>query len=200
MKRTQKRRELIRVGREIIVRQGFNAAGLSDILAAADVPKGSFYYYFKNKEDFGLAIIEDFASEYQEKLDRTLGNEQLPPKQRLLDYFAAGILEMETCSCIDGCLNGNLAQEMAPQSEVFRDRLNQILVHWESQLANCLQAMQGTGALPKETDTTNLAQFILGGWQGAVLKAKVVRSVAPMRAFVDTLFCHIFEELADKST
>mgnify|MGYP001794838505 FL=1 len=38
MKRTRKREDLIRVGREIIVRQGFNATGLSDILAAAEVP------------------------------------------------------------------------------------------------------------------------------------------------------------------
>ncbi|MEO0645970.1 MAG: TetR/AcrR family transcriptional regulator, partial [Cyanobacteria bacterium J06650_10] len=47
MKRTRKRDDLIRVGRDIVVRQGFNATGLSDILATASVPKGSFYYYFE---------------------------------------------------------------------------------------------------------------------------------------------------------
>ena len=57
MKRTHKRDDLIRVGRDLIVRQGFNATGLSDILTTAGVPKGSFYYYFESKEDFGLAII-----------------------------------------------------------------------------------------------------------------------------------------------
>ena len=69
MKSNRKRQDLIHVGRDLIVRQGFNATGLSDILATAGVPKGSFYYYFESKDDFGLAIIDDFANEYQRKLD-----------------------------------------------------------------------------------------------------------------------------------
>ena len=75
MKRTHKRDELIRVGSEIIVQQGFNAASLNDILSAAGVPKGSFYYYFSSKEDFGLAIIDNFADKYQDKL-KILEDEQ----------------------------------------------------------------------------------------------------------------------------
>lgn len=194
IKQTPKRNELIRAGREIIVRQGFNAAGLSSILTAADVPKGSFYYYFQNKEDFGLAIIEDFAAEYQEKLQKTIGNEKLPPLQRLSSYFLASQAEMEACNCVNGCLIGNLAQELAAQSEVFCDRINQIFSDWEAQFAACLEAAQASGELSSDIDSSQLAQFILSGWQGAILKAKVARSTAPMQAFVDMLFQHMFHK------
>ncbi|MBE9061641.1 TetR/AcrR family transcriptional regulator [cf. Phormidesmis sp. LEGE 11477] len=194
MKQTTKRNELIQAGREIIVRQGFNAAGLNSILTTADVPKGSFYYYFKNKEEFGLAIIEDFATEYQAKLQATVNNHQLSPLQRLNSYFAAGQTEMEACECVNGCLIGNLAQELAAQSDVFRDRLNQIFSEWEAQIARCLEAAQATGDLSVDIDATQLAEFVLAGWQGAILRAKVTRSTEPMQAFVETLFQHVLSK------
>ena len=66
MKRTNKRDKLIQVGKQVIVQQGFNAASLNEILTTAGVPKGSFYYYFSSKEDFGLAIINYFAESYRQ--------------------------------------------------------------------------------------------------------------------------------------
>jgi len=60
MARTNTREEIIRKGAELIHAQGFNATGLKQILQVAGIPKGSFYFYFKSKEDFGLAIIDYF--------------------------------------------------------------------------------------------------------------------------------------------
>ena len=188
MKRTRKREDLIRVGREIIVRQGFNATGLSDILAAAEVPKGSFYYYFESKEDFGLAIIEDCACEYEERLSTTVGNESLPPLERLNSYFEASMSDMETNGFETGCLIGNLAQELAPQNELFRDRLDQILTTWETYFTDCLEVADELELLQPEADTKSLARFILSGWQGAMLRAKVIRSPEPLQTFIHILF------------
>lgn len=196
MKQTRKRDDLIRVGRDIVVRQGFNATGLSDILAKAGVPKGSFYYYFESKEDFGLAIIADFADEYQKKLEGIFEDEQSSPLTRLRNYFEVGIQEMEASGCKSGCLMGNLAQEMSAQSEVFRDRINQTFTHWETYIASCLQAAQGSGELNNlsKAKTNDLAKFILSGWQGAMLRAKVIRSTAPLKTFIEILFEQVLEK------
>lgn len=188
MKRTRRRDDLIQVGRDIVIRQGFNAAGLSDILNTAGVPKGSFYYYFESKEDFGLAIIEDFASEYQAKLEAILGDEQFSPLTRLNNYFEKGIAEMEASQCENGCLIGNLAQELSAQSEVFRDRLNQILSNWETHFARCINDAYASGELESYIDANMTAKFILSGWQGAMLRAKVERSTEPLRTFSQILF------------
>ncbi|MEO1392901.1 MAG: TetR family transcriptional regulator C-terminal domain-containing protein [Cyanobacteria bacterium J06634_5] len=188
MKRTRKRDDLIRVGRDLIGRQGFNSTGLSDILATAGVPKGSFYYYFESKEEFGLAIIEDFASDYQAKLETTLGNEQLSPLARLNSYFEIGIAEMAGSGCQSGCLIGNLAQELSAQNEVFRDRLNQILTRWEACFSDCIAAAYAAGELTKAPDADAFAKFVLSGWQGAMLRAKVTRSTEPLNTFIQVLF------------
>ncbi|MEL6496522.1 MAG: TetR family transcriptional regulator C-terminal domain-containing protein, partial [Cyanobacteria bacterium J06623_7] len=189
MKRTNKRDKLIQVGREIIAQQGFAAASLNDILTAADVPKGSFYYYFASKEDFGLAIVDDFARDYRDRFQCLLADTADSPLTRLHHYFELKIAEMADCGCTDGCLIGNLAQELSAQNEVFRDRLKQIFAEWEDYFYQCLQAAVQAGEIAT-TDRANikLAKFILSSWEGAILQAKVTKSVQPMKIFVSVLF------------
>lgn len=188
MKRTDKRHKLIQVGKQIVAQQGFKAASLNEILTTAGVPKGSFYYYFPSKDDFGLAIIDDFANKYQHRLQQVLQNQSIPHLQRLRSYFEAGIADMQECDCSEGCLMGNLAQELSAQNELFRDRLCQIFLDWEKAFAQCLKSAIQAGELPKDQDELTLSQFILAGWQGAILQAKVSKSVIPMETFVAFLF------------
>ena len=194
MKRTNKRNELIQVGKEIIVQQGFKAASLNEILTTAGVPKGSFYYYFSSKEDFGLAIVDDFANEYLCRIQTILGDERYSPLTRLRNYFELKIAEMEACNCTDGCLIGNLAQELSAQNELFRDRLSQIFAEWEEYFSQCLQAAYLAGEI-KSDRYSDLAKFILSSWEGAILRAKVTKSIVPMQTFVSILF----EQVLDKS-
>lgn len=193
MGRTNKRNELIQVGKEIIVQQGFNAASLNEILTAAGIPKGSFYYYFPSKEDFGLAIVEDFANEYRDKINIFFGDKKYSPLTRLRNYFEFKIADMEACSCADGCLIGNLAQELSAQNELFRDRLNQVFIEWEQCFVRCLQAAYQAGEI-KSDRHSDLAKFILSSWEGAILQAKVTKSVVPMKIFVSILFDQVLSK------
>ena len=195
MKRTNKRDELIRVGREIIAQQGFKAASLNDILTAAGVPKGSFYYYFASKEDFGLAIVDDFARDYRDRFELILGDSQYSPLTRLRNYFELKIADMADCGCTDGCLIGNLAQELSAQNEVFRDRLDKVFAEWEQYFDRCLQAAFEAGEISTSGKVNNeLAKFILSSWEGAILQAKVTKSVLPMKMFVDVLFDRVLSK------
>ncbi|MBF2014966.1 MAG: TetR family transcriptional regulator C-terminal domain-containing protein [Rivularia sp. T60_A2020_040] len=188
MMSTDKRNQLIRVGREIIIQRGFNAASLNDILTTAGVPKGSFYYYFSSKEDFGLAIIDYFASKYQDKLKNILEDQRFSHLTRLRNYFESGIAEMQLSECTHGCLIGNLAQELSAQNELFRHRLNQVFADWEKYFVRCLRAAYEAGEINGDSHLDDLAKFILSSWQGAILQAKVTKSVIPMQIFVQILF------------
>ena len=54
--------EILKAGMSIISRQGFNSTGIDAILKKANVPKGSFYHYFASKKDFGLKVLDRFAT------------------------------------------------------------------------------------------------------------------------------------------
>ena len=60
MAKKNKKTEILEKGAEIIYKKGFNNTGINEILEASGVPKGSFYFYFRNKEDFGLQLIDHF--------------------------------------------------------------------------------------------------------------------------------------------
>ncbi len=50
MDKKNTRSDIIRIGTELISRQGYNATGIEMVLKEAGVPKGSLYHYFKSKE------------------------------------------------------------------------------------------------------------------------------------------------------
>ncbi len=199
IKRTSKRTELIRVGSDIVLRQGFKAASLNEILTAAGVPKGSFYYYFSSKEEFGLAIIDDFANKYGDRLKNLLEDKRFSPLTRLHKYFMSGIEDMEACQYAEGCLIGNLAQELSTQKELFRDRLNRIFDDWEQYFVRCLKEACEAGEISNELDFVDLGRFILFSWEGAILRAKVTKSTLPMRTFVKVLFERILVKYERRS-
>src|SRR5512136_2519973 len=125
MEKKDTRSEIIRIGTDLISRQGFNATGIDAVLKEAAVPKGSFYHYFKSKEEFGLAVIEHFAERFEQRLDSFLNDDEVTPLNRIRNYLETGLARVSQNQCTRGCLIGNLGQEMADLNERFRERLDQ---------------------------------------------------------------------------
>ena len=188
MERRDTRSAIIAVGTELIARQGYNATGLDAILKQAGVPKGSFYHYFASKEEFGLAVIDRFAAAALERIDACLNDRSLSPLARIRTYLENSALRLEQDHCSKGCLAGNLGQELADQNEVFRQRLEEIFQAWQQAFAVCLAEAQTAGDLAADLDPAETAVFILAGHEGSLLRAKVMKSSQPLRAFIALLF------------
>lgn len=193
MGRETTRSTLLEAGRRVFLEKGYNNAGIEAILQAADVPKGSFYHYFKSKEDFGLQVLNRFAECSREMLERSMNDTTVGPLERLRGYFEAIIKKLESQECRQGCLIGNLSQEMADQSEVFRTRLEEIFEGWVARYAECLAEAQAAGEIPDHLDARELAEFCLMSWQGAILRAKTKRSTEPLRTFLGMLFGYVLQ-------
>ncbi len=69
---TDTRQHILATGKHIIAAKGFSCVGLAELLQASEVPKGSFYHYFKSKELFGQALLEDYFTDYLAQLDMLL--------------------------------------------------------------------------------------------------------------------------------
>jgi TetR/AcrR family transcriptional repressor of nem operon len=181
---------LLDAGRRIFCEKGYSNAGLEAILQAAGVPKGSFYYYFQSKEDFGLQVIDRFAECFAGEFERITRDESVSssPRERLRRFYEAISTKLGSQECRHGCLVGNLSQEMADQSEGLRARLAEVFADWRDRHADCLRQAQVAGELPSSLDVEALAEFWVSAWQGAILRAKTMRSQAPLRAFLDVMF------------
>ena len=84
---TTTRDKIIASGTQAIIGKSYNAVGLNEILATAGVPKGSFYHFFKSKEDFGVAVVEHFATQAADHLRTMLRDASRSPLARLRHWF-----------------------------------------------------------------------------------------------------------------
>ncbi len=186
------RGKLIRMGTEVLSEKGFGAAGLEELLSKAGTPKGSFYYYFPSKLDFGLAVVDNYAFIWEQKLTRLLGDPNVRPLERIANYLDEGIRGLKKYSFSRGCLVGNMSQEISSLDEMFRTKISKVFASWSEHIRNCLDQAKETGDLDRTVDTQALADFFWMGWEGAILKAKLERSIEPIEVFRKVFFELIF--------
>jgi len=188
MRRTHTKDDIVRAGLEIMLTKGFNATGVEAILKKANVPKGSFYNFFPSKEEFGLAVVDQFRAEIGVISQPILADCSLPPLARLRKYFEILIDRFEENNCTQGCLIGNLGLEMADQSDALRKRLDDGLSRWTDMVASVLVEAQSAKTLPTDLDTRLLAGTLISSFEGALLFGKVKKSVEPLRSFICLFF------------
>jgi len=187
------RAAIIWCGTELLTERGFQITGIDEILSKVGVPKGSFYYYFKSKREFGIAVIDNYVQFYAEKMALLFDNEQRTPLQRLQDFVDDCKLGMTKYDFKRGCLIGNMGQELAALNDEFRERLEQVLQAWETRVARLLRQASQAGDLAPGNDPTLLSNFFWIGWEGAILRSKLTRSVAPLDHFAKVFFTQVIQ-------
>ena len=189
----QTRTALIGEGLKALIANGYDGVGIAAILAAAGVPRGSFYYFFKSKDEFAIAVLEAYHRHYQDLHAPLLGDDTISPSQRLRDYFddLERIHLAETP--IGGCLYGVFAQTVSARSPEFRDKLATIFMIWTAQLEVLLKAAQAAGEVSPDLDPREVAAFLVEAYEGALIRMKVEgggTGFARFRRFaLDPLFC-----------
>ncbi len=174
------RERILATGQALILGKGFSALGLSEILSAAAVPKGSFYHYFQSKEGFGVAMLERYFAEYQVRTEEMLLAADVPARERLVRYFAVWQQQAESSACHKLCLAVKLAAEVSDLSEAMRLALTVGMQGITERIAVLLNEVQRDGHLSEEVNTAELAEFLYATWVGASLLSKVHLQMRPM--------------------
>ena len=187
------RQRIIEAGAELIHQRGFNNTGLKDILQAAGVPKGSFYFYFPNKEAFGVEMLAYYGQNFRATVQATLENRHLPPLERLRAFFEAFHRYFESHGFTRGCPVGNLAQEMGDLSGAFREALKDSLDRMAGAIQAVLEQAQRTDDIPPDLDPRETAIFLVEAWHGAIIRMKVTKTGDPLEIFYRNIFDHLLK-------
>jgi len=182
------RDHLIDVGQELMHQQGYNATGLSDILKAADIPKGSFYHHFGSKEEFAAAALERYAAQKAEHSAKVLHNPTAGPLKRLKRYFLDLVKIAGQQGPIPGCLLGRFSLEIGAESPELRKRISASFERWQHAIAAVLEQAVARKELPADTNAEALAGFVLNSWEGALLRSQADQSDAPLEGFMHFVF------------
>lgn len=185
------RQALVWCGTELLTERGFQITGIEEVLKRVGVPKGSFYHFFKSKNDFGAAVIQNYVDYYARKMDRIFMNSLRSPIEQLKDFVENAKQGMTRFDFRRGCLIGNLGQELASLDNDFRGQLEAVLVSWEVRVTACLQKAIESGEISPNNDAHALSRFFWIGWEGAILRSKLMRSLGPIDHFADMYFSKV---------
>ncbi|MGC1755459.1 MAG: TetR/AcrR family transcriptional regulator [Trebonia sp.] len=178
-----KRERLIAAAAETIYAAGVEKTTLADIAAAAGIPLGNVYYYFKTKDALVQAVVEAHQAEARAML-AAIDHAYPGPRERLKALFGA-LAQQSDLIARYGCPHGSLCQELgkradgAPAAELMREP-----VEWaERQFA----AMG-------RPDARDLAVQVIARYQGTALLTSAFRDPGLMEAearrvaqWIDTL-------------
>jgi TetR/AcrR family transcriptional repressor of nem operon len=186
------KRKLVDAGVNLMRKQGFNATTVDDICSAAGVTKGSFFHYFKSKQEVAEAAvasfreskIRDFANApfrtLADPLDRVFGR---------LDFAkesSGGAAEVTK-----GCLFGMFAQELSFTNPGLREACQAAFLSTAVDLEKDLVEAKALHAPTADFDPKKVAMFYIATVQGGLLMAKAGESNAGVRDNIEQFRCYV---------
>ncbi|HKK77489.1 MAG TPA: TetR family transcriptional regulator C-terminal domain-containing protein [Saprospiraceae bacterium] len=192
MNQKHDKQEILLKGIFLLRRQGYHNTGINDILQECQIPKGSFYNFFRSKEDFGLQALELYGESMLRLMQKFTRNEDLSPYERLVNFLEITIQANEEEDMQYGCLSMNFSVELAGYKDSFA-RLNaDIFDYWTEELTACISEAQELGEVRSDYDAKTLAQFLYTNLFGAYARGKSERSTNALRQMVDLSLDNLF--------
>lgn len=170
------RAELIEAAFDEMHVHGFQATGLGQILDRTGVTKGALYHHFSNKQELGLAVLDEVVRpmilRQFEGIDDT--DDPIPviigAMYRAMEEHSGELLNR-------GCPLNNLTQEMSDVDEGFRERIEEIIRMWHDMITRGIQRGIDAGTVRHDVDAAGVAAFLIATWEGMAGLGKGTRDM-----------------------
>lgn len=159
---------ILDVAERLVQLRGFNGFSYADVASELKITKASLHYHFPGKADLGRALIERYASRFNEALD-VIDQQETDPTAKLEAYariYANVLSERRMCLC--GMLAAGYDTLPAPMQEAVISFFD---VN-EAWLTRVLQSGVAEGKLALSGSASEAAQAIVSGLEGAMLVAR----------------------------
>jgi len=83
----ERRKELMDIAEKLFLKRGYENTMVSDIVKKASVSQGTFYYYFKSKEDILDEITDKYINIIVESMEKISKDENLNALEKLVQIF-----------------------------------------------------------------------------------------------------------------
>jgi TetR/AcrR family transcriptional repressor of nem operon len=175
---TDKRHRLSSAAARVLHEQGVERTTIADIAAAAEVPVGNVYYYFKTKDE----LVQAALTEHTDHLAGLTGRlDQLPdPLDRLKGLITTWVDQRDVAARF-GCPTGTLAAELGKRADGTLD------VEAAAVFRRLLDWMEDQFRQLGRPDPADLAITLLAGYQGMSLLANALRDPGIMTREGDRL-------------
>ncbi|MBA9072345.1 AcrR family transcriptional regulator [Flavobacterium gossypii] len=172
---------------ELIYGKGYLTTSIDEILATTHVTKGAFYYHFKNKDEMGIAIINELLKPtFEATFLKPLASGG-DPVQIIYDMMHEILMDNEFLKVEYGCPAANFTQEMAPWNTDFTKALNDLSAAWKDAIIACIENGKKDGSIHPDVKADQVAIFIMSGYWGIRNIGKLSNSKAVYLVFLKQL-------------
>jgi len=167
------RMQILQQAFALIYQKGYQATSIDEIIERTSVTKGALFYHFKNKEELGLAIINEIMYPGLVPYMGAALNRSGNIKKDLYEMMRNLLLNAPFIKVEYGCPAVNLIEEMAPLNPIFRKALTRIIREWQGAIETAIIKAQAQGKLGSTHDPKVIAMYITANYGGVRNMGKV---------------------------
>ncbi|MDD2274050.1 MAG: TetR/AcrR family transcriptional regulator [Desulfuromonadaceae bacterium] len=185
---------LLEVGLTLFAKRGYHGTGIKEIVDTAGVPKGSFYNYFKSKEEFGIEIVRWHSADFWQKWHASIDANAVDPLQALQDCFDTMLVDHIDCAVNTFSVVAHLIAEMCETSTECRITSKTLLDDMLANVAAYIVEAQHLGLARSDIDANEMASIFWDAWTGSILRMKIEDNREAMKQCVSLLFGNLFKK------
>jgi len=167
----------------LIWEESLGAASVDAICEKAGVRKGSFYHFFKSKEDLVVAALETHFKTVRVDYDRIF-SPSVAPVNRLRGFFEQMIKKQQVKSDavgrVVGCPYGSAAAACSPEDKLVHQAVQEIMATWRKYLETTLRDGAADGSIPSQ-DIPLAVETVFDYVEGAMMAGRIQNSMNPIK-------------------
>lgn len=172
---------------ELIYTKGYQTTSLDDILATTRVTKGAFYYHFANKDEMGLAIINEILKPaLNESFIAPLESIE-NPLDSIYNMMYNLLMKNDFLKVEYGCPAANFTQEMTPWNSDFSEALNDLTKRWIKTMTSAIDKGKKKGVIKQDVNAKQVTMFVMSGYWGVRNFGKLENSKKAYQPFLKEL-------------
>lgn len=150
--------------------KGYVATGVQDILTAAGVTKGSFYFYFKRKKDVGFAAAEFYEN-------RVLGMmEEIADREGAWEPFIRGVAATMIEEAEEGRFYGCPFSVLGMEIAFIEPDLAAAFLQGLEKIRVLFQTVLGRSGIP-EDEAERASRLLLTSYEGYLLQYRLSKDI-----------------------
>lgn len=185
----------MRCARELFYEQGYASTSLKQVIARAEVHGGSLYHFFPSKMRLVEAVLESYLDLLEPVLMAPARGAAADPVGRVMHLLGGYRAHLLASDFSGGCPIGNLALEIGEHQPRARALIGENFERWRNAVAEILAYAES----PRGVEAGSLATFVLTTMEGAVMQARVYRSIEPFDRSVEELETYLRERLDESA-
>ncbi len=171
------RENILGIAEQIILQKGFSGTSIDEIIDAASITKGGFFYHFKSKEDLARHLMlryqkadDRFFNTLFERAD-SLSED---PLQQMLIFLKLLAEAMDNLPATHpGCLVASFTYENQQFNDDVKEIICDCLTGWRKLFIAKLSRINKNYPMRIETDILELADMLTSIIEGGIIVSKV---------------------------